>query len=43
MFRLISLNLNDDNVLGHIPKDKLVFIPESEMETSGYKEWLTSL
>lgn len=31
MFRLISLNLNDDNVLGHIPKDKLVFIPESEI------------
>lgn len=34
MFRLISLNINDWNYLGHIPSDKLVFIPMEERETS---------
>ena len=32
MFRLISLNINDWNYLGHIPADKLVFIPGKELE-----------
>lgn len=30
MFRLLSLNINDWNFLGHIPAGKLVFIPTEE-------------
>lgn len=32
MFRLISLNINDWNYLGHIPEDKLVFVPGKEIQ-----------
>jgi len=35
MFRLISLNFDDQNYLGHIKEGKLIFVPESErVETS---------
>lgn len=34
MFRLISINLNDWNYLGHIPANKLIFVPGEEMQTS---------
>lgn len=32
MFRLISLNINDWNYLGHIPAESLVFIPKKELK-----------
>lgn len=32
MFRLITLNINDWNYLGHIPEGKLVFIPSKELK-----------
>lgn len=32
MFRIISLNINDWNYLGHIPEDKLVLIPAKEIK-----------
>ncbi|MFN5333740.1 MAG: AAA family ATPase [Bacteroidota bacterium] len=34
MFRLISLNINDWNYLGHIPANRLVFIPKEERKTT---------
>jgi predicted ATPase len=32
MFRLIALNINDPNLLGHIPEGKLVFVPGQELK-----------
>jgi ABC-type enterochelin transport system ATPase subunit len=32
MFRLISLNINDWNYLGHFPEGKLVFLPDKEIK-----------
>lgn len=32
MFRLISLNINDPNILGHIPEGKLIFVPGKELK-----------
>jgi predicted ATPase len=32
MFRLISLNINDWNYLGHIPEGMLVFVPDQEIK-----------
>lgn len=32
MFRLVSLNINDWNYLGHIPEGKLMFIPDIEIK-----------
>ena len=32
MFRLITLNINDWNYIGHIPEGKMVFIPSKEIK-----------
>lgn len=34
MFRVVSLNINDWNYLGHIPEGKLVFIPDKEIKAT---------
>jgi len=34
MFRLISLNFDDQSYLGHMPADSLVFVPEKERTTT---------